>query len=52
MVNTAIYCDLMLVTLHWEFQIFIDGQLMYYTHHDNCTEYRVNEKGMAKPTPQ
>jgi len=32
MLNSTIYCDLMLVTLHWEFQIFIDGHLLiYYT---------------------
>ena len=32
MVNSTIHCDLMLVALRWEFQIFVDGHLlMHYT---------------------
>ena len=32
MVKSTIYCDLMLVNLRQEFQIFIDGHvLIYYT---------------------
>jgi len=28
--NSTIYCDLMMITLHKEFQIFIDGHLVMY----------------------